>query len=78
VLHQIGQFHISVHLHKIRPNCGNFPQMAVDIVKVHEALGEDVPLFYEIKLLATQRMKGMRDLNLPLFFPRIGCNREGI
>jgi hypothetical protein len=52
--------------------------MAVDIVKVHEALGEDVPLFYEIKLLATQRMKGMRDLNLPLFFPRIGCNREGI
>jgi len=27
--------------------------MAVDIVKVHEALGEDVPLFYEIKLLAT-------------------------
>jgi hypothetical protein len=32
--------------------------MAVDIVKVHEALGEDVPLFYEIKLLATQRIKG--------------------
>jgi hypothetical protein len=32
-------------------------------VKVHEALGENTPVFYEVKLLATQRVKGMRDPN---------------
>ena len=93
VLHQIGQFeqapgvqrraarrhlHECVSLHEISPNCGNLAQMATIIVKVHVALGENTPVLYEIKLLAIQRVKGMRDPNSAAFFSRDGCNREVI
>ena len=73
-----SQLHISVYLHEIRPYCGNLAQMAVIVVKIQETLGVNVPLFYKIKLLATERVKGVSDLNSPLFFTRIGCNREDI
>ena len=73
-----SQFHISVYLHKIRPYRGNLPQMAVIVVKVQETLCVNVPLFYKVKLLATERVKGVSDLNSPLFFLPIGCTRQGI
>jgi hypothetical protein len=52
--------------------------MALFVVKVNVTFGENVPLLYEIKLLATNRVKRVDDLKAPLFFTRIGCNREGI
>ncbi len=68
------QLHKRVALHKICPSRWNLAQMPIAIVKVHEALSENTAVLNQIKLLAVQRMEGMRDPYLTAFLVRDGCN----
>ena len=71
-------FYEDVSLHKIRPDCRNFAQPAAIIVEIQVTRAETTPVLNEIKLLAAQRVKGVRDLYSADFFCRNGCSREGI
>ena len=67
------QLHKRVALHKICPSRWNLAQMPIAIVKVHEALSENTAVLNQIKLLAVQRMEGMRDPYLTAFLVRDGA-----
>jgi hypothetical protein len=55
------QFYPGISLFKIRPDCRNLAQPSVIIVEIQEAQAKAAPVLNEIKLLAAQRMKRVRD-----------------
>lgn len=57
--------HERVALHEICPSRWNLAQMPIIIVKVHETLSEDEPVFNQINLLAAQRMERMDNPKAP-------------
>jgi hypothetical protein len=55
------QFYPGISLFKIRPHCRNLAQPSVIIVEIQEAQAKAAPVLNEIKSLAAQRMKRVRD-----------------
>jgi hypothetical protein len=73
------QFYPGISLFKIRPDCRNLAQPSVIIVEIQEAQAKAAPVLNEIKLLAAQRMKRVRDPYLPgSSCCGGGCSREDI